>query len=210
VYGFVLWVQEVLVPLLGPAGLFVAAFLDSSFLSLPEINDLLVVSAASAHPERAAFSVAMATLGSLAGCSVLWWLGRRGGETLLLRRFGPVRTERTRAAFRRWGVFSLAIPALLPPPIPFKVFVLSAGVFAFPYRRFVLTLLLARGLRYTFWGLMGIVYEDEALRLLRTIDHWSAQHAPMLLASLAAIALIVLARYLRRRPRPDAGVGEVR
>jgi membrane protein YqaA with SNARE-associated domain len=210
VYGFVLWVQEVLVPLLGPAGLFVAAFLDSSFLSLPEINDLLVVTAASARPETAWFAVVMATLGSLTGCSLLWWLGRRGGEALLVRRFGPERTERTRAAFRRFGVLSLAVPALLPPPIPFKIFVLSAGVFAFPYRRFVLTLLVARGLRYAFWGLMGIVYEDEALNLLHAIDQWTAEHTPILLAVVAAGALLALARYLRRRTRPDAGVGGVR
>jgi membrane protein YqaA with SNARE-associated domain len=210
VYGIVLWVQEVLVPFLGPAGLFVAAFLDSSFLSLPEINDLLVVTSASARPEMAWFAITMATLGSLSGCSVLWWLGRRGGEALLVKRFGPERTERTRAAFRRFGVLALAVPALLPPPMPFKIFVLSAGVFAFPFRRFLLTLVLARGFRYAFWGVMGLIYEDEALNLLRAIDHWTATHALLLLALVGLLVSLGLALYLRRRTRPDAGVGGVR
>jgi membrane protein YqaA with SNARE-associated domain len=208
VYGIVLWVQEVLVPFLGPAGLFVAAFLDSSFLSLPEINDLLVVTAASARPEMAWFAITMATLGSLTGCSVLWWLGRRGGEALLVKRFGPERTERTRAAFLRFGVLALAVPALLPPPIPFKIFVLSAGVFAFPFRRFLLTLLLARGFRYVFWGVMGIIYEDEALNLLRAIDGWTATHTLLLLALAGLLVSLAVALYLRRRTH--TGVGGVR
>jgi len=201
----VLWIQNVLLPTLGPAGLFVVAFFDSSFLSLPEINDILVVTACSLHPRSAWIPITLATLGSLAGCSVLWEIGRRGGEPLLERRFGKAQVARTRVAFERWDLLALIVPALLPPPMPFKIFVLSAGVFGVPWRRFAGTLILARGLRYVFWGLLGIVYGDEALRLLRAVDRWFDDNGLMVLAVLVAAALVGLAVWaLRRRARKGA------
>ena len=199
----VLWIQNALLPALGPAGLFVVAFFDSSFLSLPEINDILVVTSCSLHPRSAWIPITMATLGSLAGCSVLWLIGRRGGEPLLERRFGKAQVGRTRAAFERWDLLALIVPALLPPPMPFKVFVLSAGVFGVPWRRFAGTLILARGLRYVFWGIMGILFGDEALQMLRAVDRWFDEHALAVLAVLGGAVLVGVAVWaLRRRGRP--------
>ena len=195
----VLWIQNVLLPALGPAGLFVVAFFDSSFLSLPEINDILVVSSCSLHPGSAWIPITMATLGSLAGCSVLWAIGRRGGEPLLERRFGKTQVGRTRAAFERWDLLALIVPALLPPPMPFKIFVLSAGVFGVPWRRFAGTLILARGLRYVFWGMLGIFFGDEALQMLRAVDRWFDDHAFAVLAVLGAAVLVGVAVWARRR-----------
>jgi membrane protein YqaA with SNARE-associated domain len=204
----VLWIQMVLVPLLGPPGLFVVAFLDSSFLSIPEINDILVVTSSSAHPGRAWLYALMATLGSLAGCIVLWALGKRGGEAVLVRRFGSPRVERVRAAFQRWDVLAIAIPSFLPPPMPFKIFVLSAGVFGFPLKRLAITLVVARGLRYASWAVMGAVYGDEALEWLERFDGWFAEHWAYLLvvggAIVLAVALVLAARSVRARP----GAGE--
>jgi membrane protein YqaA with SNARE-associated domain len=199
----VLWVQNVLLPTLGPAGLFVVAFFDSSFLSLPEINDILVVTSCSLHPGSAWIPITMATLGSLAGCSVLWEIGRRGGEPLLERRFGMAQVEQTRAAFQRWDLLALIVPALLPPPMPFKIFVLSAGVFGVRWPRFAATLVLARGLRYVFWGMMGIFYGEDALQMLRAVDRWFDEHGLAVLAVVGAAALVGLAVWaLRRRARP--------
>ena len=205
----VLWVQTVLVPLLGPPGLFIVAFLDSSFLSLPEINDILVVTSSSAHPGRAWLYALMATLGSLAGCAVLWALGRRGGEAFLVRRFGSHRVEQTRAAFQRWDVLAIAIPAVLPPPMPFKIFVLSAGVFGFSFKRMAITLMVARGLRYAVWAILGVVYGDEALEFLERFDRTFREHWPFIVVLLGAavvgVALVFAARALRSRARPGAG-----
>jgi membrane protein YqaA with SNARE-associated domain len=201
----VLWIQNVLLPTLGPAGLFVVAFFDSSFLSLPEINDILVVTSSSLNPRSAWIPITLATLGSLAGCSVLWEIGRRGGEPLLERRFGKAQVARTRVAFERWDLLALIVPALLPPPMPFKIFVLSAGVFGVPWRRFAGTLILARGFRYVFWGVLGIVYGDEALKLLRAVDRWFDDHGLMVLAVLAAAALVGLAVWALRRRHHSAG-----
>ena len=200
----VLWIQTVLIPTLGPAGLFVVAFFDSSFLSLPEINDILVVSSCAVDPASAWIPIAMATLGSLAGCSVLWVIGRRGGEPLLERRFGKARVERTRAVFERWDLWALIVPALLPPPMPFKIFVLSAGVFGVPWRRFAATLIVARGLRYVFWGVMGIFYGDEALELLRRFDRWFDEEGWVVLAMVVAAALVAVLVWLWRRRKARA------
>jgi membrane protein YqaA with SNARE-associated domain len=195
------WIQGVLVPTLGPAGLFVVAFLDSSFLSIPEVNDILVISAAMGNPATAWIPVLMATLGSLAGCFALYVLGKRGGEPLLVKRFGEEKTRRARAAFDRYEVLTLAVPAMLPPPMPFKIFVLAAGVFEVPLRRFAITLILARGLRYSLWAVLGMVYGERALELLRTVDSWSARNGPWLLGLAAGVAAATTFYWLRRRRR---------
>jgi membrane protein YqaA with SNARE-associated domain len=204
------WVQEVLIPFLGAPGIFIAAFLDSSFLSIPEVNDFLMVTSCAAHPERAWLYVAMTTLGSLAGCSALWWLGKRGGEGFLVRRFGAARVEQTRNRFKRWDVLALAIPSLLPPPVPFKIFVLSAGVFGIPYRRLAITLILARGFRYLFWGGMGIIYGDEALELLRRVDRWFGDRMSIILTLVAATVVAFAAVYALRKLRAPADASGTR
>jgi membrane protein YqaA with SNARE-associated domain len=197
VHKIVLWIQTVLVPLLGSPGMFLVAFCDSSFLSLPEINDILIVTSAAADPSSAWLNVLMTTLGSVAGCTVLWELGRRGGEAFLVKRFGTHRVDQVRTAFQRYDILALAVPAILPPPMPFKIFVLSAGVFGFRYRRFFTTLMVARGLRYSVWGIVGTVYGDEALSVLQQFDGWFQTHAVLILAATAGLSLL-LALLLHR------------
>lgn len=195
------WVHAVLLPTLGPVGLFLVALVDSSFLTIPEINDFLVISAALGNPRTVWVFVLMAALGSVAGCALLWRIGKTGGEALLVRRFGPEWAGRAQRAYSRWGLLALAVPAVLPPPMPFKVFVLAAGVFGFPFLRFALTLLLARSARYTFWGTMGIVYGEEARRILVTIDRWGSEHLPLVIGLVAGLVLAGLLVARRRRGR---------
>ena len=204
----VLWIQTVLVPLLGAPGMFVVAFLDSSFLSFPEINDILLVTSSSMHPGRAWLYATMTTLGSLAGCLVMWELGRRGGEAFLVRRFGAARVERTRAAFQRWDVLTIAIPAILPPPMPFKIFVLSAGVFGFSGKRLAITLLVARGLRYAFWAGMGAFYGDEALDWLERFDGWFGENWAFFLIAVGLVVVAILIVFWARGLRARTGPGE--
>src|SRR5688572_3359287 len=206
-HDIVVWIQTVLIPTLGPFGLFVVAFFDSSFLSVPEINDVLVVTSSAGHPATAWMYVLAATLGSLAGCSALWYLGRRGGEALLVRKFGRDRVDQTRSAFKKWDILALAIPAMLPPPMPFKIFVLSSGVFGVPYRRFAATLVFARGLCYCYWEVMAATYGDEALALLKRFDAWLAANALDIVSSVAALVLAAVAVYYARRRavQPPAG-----
>lgn len=152
---------------IGGPGLFFIAFLDSSFLSLPEINDLLVVWLVTRHKERMIYYALMATLGSIAGCTVLYWVGRKGGEAMFRRRFHPRRVERALATFNTYGVLALLIPAILPPPAPFKVFVIVAGVARVSPLRFSLAIGLGRGFRYFAEGMLAVRYGDDALEFIR-------------------------------------------
>jgi len=164
---FAAWVQTFALSVGGP-GLFVIAFLDSSFVSLPQINDLLVILMVIQHKERMLYYVSMATLGSVAGCLVMYYIGRKGGEALLRRRFKAGNVERALGAFKRYGLLAVLVPALLPPPAPFKIFVLLAGVAAVAPASFIAAVTAGRGVRYLAEGLLAVWYGDQAMAYLDT------------------------------------------
>ena len=161
------WIYGFAVAIGGP-GLFAIAFLDSSFASLPQINDILIVLMVTQNKGWMPYYAAMATLGSVAGCYTIYYLARKGGDTFLRKRLRAGHAERALALYRRHGLLALVVPALLPPPAPFKLFVLMAGVANVPPGRFVAAVALARGARYTGLGLLAIWYGDVALELMRT------------------------------------------
>lgn len=199
-HDLLVWIQTVLVPWLGAPGVLVTAFLDASFVSLPQINDLLVITTAAVDGLEGALTALMAALGSTLGYSVVWRLGHGGGEALLTRRFGPAKVEAVRGAYQRWDVYALVLPALLPPPVPCKLFVFAAGVFGVPYARFALTLFLARLARYGMLACLGHLYGDQALAWLRLADGWIAAHLPWLAGAALVIVLgSMLAWRTRRR-----------
>lgn len=165
--SFVAWIYALALSLGGP-GLFTAAFLDSSFLSLPQINDILVVLMVTEHKEWMVYYAAMATAGSIAGCYVIYYLADKGGSAYLQKRLKPGHLERSLEMFRRHGLLALMVPAVLPPPAPFKVFVLAAGLASVRPLPFVTAIAVARGARYLILGVLAIYYGDAALELMRT------------------------------------------
>ena len=152
---------------IGGPGLFLVAFLDSSILSLPEINDLLIIWMVTQHPTLMVYYATMATLGSVAGCLVLYYVGRRGGEAVLKKRFHERHIDRAMELSRRYGALAIIVPALLPPPAPFKVFVLLAGVARVPLWTFVTSVSVGRGIRYFGEGLLAVWYGELAITWLR-------------------------------------------
>lgn len=181
---------------LGGPGLFVIAFLDSSFISLPQINDLLVVLFVIEHKTRMFYYAAMATFGSVAGCYAIYVLAERGGEAFLKKRLRQGHIDRALGLYRRHGLLALMVPALLPPPAPFKLFVLLAGVAKVRPLQFVVAISVARGVRYLVLGTLAILYGDMAILLMRT--HGRA----VALWLVGAILLAVVGWTLwRRRPR---------
>lgn len=164
---FVAWIQAFAATIGGP-GLFIIAFLDSSFVSLPQINDLLVITMVIQHPYWMPYYAAMATLGSVAGCLVLHYLARKGGDAFIRRRFKGRTFDRATRLVHKYGALTLVIPALLPPPAPFKLFVLAAGVAKVRPVQFVVALIVARGARYLALGILAIYYGDAAIELMRT------------------------------------------
>jgi membrane protein YqaA with SNARE-associated domain len=158
------WLQ-VLVDVSGGLGLFVLAFLDSTFLPFPTLNDLLLIALSVQTPIRMPYYAAMVTLGSLLGCLVMFTIGRKGGELLLGERAG-----RHAAGIRRWiqhnGFLSMVIASLLPPPAPFKLFILAAGALGMRRRIFLSALTLARGIRFFGEGYLAIRYGARAYAYL--------------------------------------------
>jgi membrane protein YqaA with SNARE-associated domain len=160
------WAQGFALAVGGP-GLFLVAFLDASFLSLPEINDILVVWMVTRHREWLLYYASMATLGSIAGCLVLYWIAWKGGEAVMRRWFHERHIEKAMATFQRHGLFAVLVPSMLPPPAPFKIFVLLAGVARVPWRRFALAILVGRGLRYLVEGWLALMFGEAAITYVR-------------------------------------------
>jgi membrane protein YqaA with SNARE-associated domain len=152
--------------ILGAPGLFLISFLDSSFLSLPEVTDVLLVWMVIQHPSRLLLYAAMATAGSVAGCFAIYYLARRGGEAFVRKRFGERSVSHSLALFQRYGVWAIIVPAMLPPPAPFKIFVLLAGVAGMSSARFTTAVAVGRGARYFGEGLLALWYGEAAIRFL--------------------------------------------
>ena len=179
--GFVRRV-EALALALGAPGLFLVAFLDSSLLSLPEIADLLVVWMVTRHKSRLVLYTLSATVGSIAGCLLLYYIGKKGGDALIRKRFSSATVDRSLATFRRYGIMAVLIPSLLPPPAPFKIFVLLAGVADITVTRFTVAIAIGRGARYFIEGLLAVRYGDRAVTFM---------HENAATVSFAAVALLL-------------------
>ncbi|MDQ3805717.1 MAG: VTT domain-containing protein [Acidobacteriota bacterium] len=178
----------------GPAMVVIGA-LDSSLLSLPEINDYLVVARCYSDPKAAFYFPLFAAAGSVIGCNVLYVIMRRGGQAVMRRRFKPEAIAKVEGAYARFGFLALAIPALLPPPMPFKIFVATAGALEYPRWRFMLTIMLARSLRYYVEGALAVFYGEQVIDFLR--------HNGLLILSVAAglvilgVAVYVAAKHIK-------------
>jgi len=188
-----LWLQGI-VASTGGLGLFLIAFLDSSVLTFPVINDLLLIDLSIHYPGRMPYYAGMATLGSVGGCLLLYYLARKGGEAMFRKQAGP-RAERIQAWIKRNGLVSILVTALLPPPTPFKVFVLAAGALEMPVRTFVLGLILARGFRFFAEGFLAVKYGNQGTQFLLTHKFEVAG-----IALTVVIGLYLASRLVFRQP----------
>ncbi len=150
----------------GGPGLFLVAFLDSSFLSLPEVSDLLIVVFVVRDPSNWIYYGLITTAGSVAGCYALYSLGRKGGEAFLRRRFHERHIDRALAWFQKYGLFVVIVPSILPPPTPFKVFVLLAGVANVRPLAFLSAVIIGRSFRYVGEAWLAYRYGEEAKRFI--------------------------------------------
>jgi membrane protein YqaA with SNARE-associated domain len=160
------FIREMPIYIAAPAMIVIGA-LDSSLLSLPEINDYLVVARCYSDPKSVFYFPLFAATGSVLGCLILYTIMRRGGQAVMRRRFSAENIAKVERAYARFGFLALAVPALLPPPMPFKIFVATAGALEYPRWRFVLTVMIARSLRYVVEGALAVFYGEQVLVFMR-------------------------------------------
>lgn len=179
--------------LAAPAMVIIGA-LDSSLLSLPEINDYLVVGRCYKYPSAAFYFPLFAAAGSVIGCNILYTIVRRGGQAVLRRRFPLQSIKRVERAYERFGFLAIGIPAILPPPLPFKIFVATAGALEYPRWKFLLTVMIARSFRYYVEGILAVFYGRRVLLFMK-------DNGLVILSIVGALVLIGLIIYLVRRRR---------
>jgi membrane protein YqaA with SNARE-associated domain len=168
---------------IGGLGLFFVAFIDASVLSLPEVNDILIVYMVTKSPSF-----------------LVYYLGRKGGEALLRRQFSRDQVDRMQARFSRYGMAAVVVPAMLPPPVPLKLFVIGAGAAGMPVGRFAWAGGRGRFVRYFAEGLLAYYYGAAAFEYIKDNGAQVALWGGLL--SLGVVALY----YWRRQRRRTAAV----
>ncbi len=192
--------QRLALALDGP-GLMIIAFLDSSFLSLPEVNDLLIVglSIGKTWP-RIAYYVFLTTFGSVCGSFLLYLVGRRGGNFLLGKRIIPEKVDRAKELYAKYGMLTLLIPSILPPPCPFKIFVISAGALGIRWPVFLAAVVMGRTIRYSIWGILAYLYGAAVTRYVeRNLTEIGLFLLGVLILILGTLITVSLIRARRER-----------
>jgi membrane protein YqaA with SNARE-associated domain len=171
------WKQKVVVfaGALGAPGLFLISFLDSSVLTFPVINDLLLIDQSVEHPSKMPLYALMAASGSVLGCLLLYYIARKGGEEYFKKKAGH-RAIATREWLKNNGFAGLFTAAMVPPPMPFKIFVFAAGAFEQPIVSFTLAIALARIIRYFGIGYLAVRYGGLAKQIASNPWPYLASH----------------------------------
>ncbi|HEV8429454.1 MAG TPA: VTT domain-containing protein [Pyrinomonadaceae bacterium] len=177
----------------GAFGLFAVALLDSTFVPLPSSADALMLLLSTTNPSWMLLYAFMATSGSALGCWILYLISRRAG-TRALKRFSEARQQRVKNWIERYDAFAVLIATLLPPPFPFKLFVVTAGVFRFSLTRFMLAIIVGRAFRFLLEGYFAVRYGAQAKEIL-------AKYYPIIGLGFAVVIVVfvVLRQKLRRR-----------
>jgi len=180
----------------GAFGLFTVALLDSTFVPLPSSADALMLLLSTAHPRWMLLYAFMATAGSAIGCWILYYISRRAGATALSK-FSPAKQKRVKDLIDRYDMMSVLVATLLPPPFPFKLFVITAGVFRFSITRFMIAVIAGRAFRFLLEGYFAVRYGAEAKLIL-------AKYYPWIGAGLAVLILLVfvIRGLLKRKLQP--------
>jgi membrane protein YqaA with SNARE-associated domain len=181
----------------GAFGLFVVALLDSTFVPLPSSVDALMILLSTTNPSWMLLYAFMATTGSSLGCLILYLISRRAG-TRALQRFSETKRQKVKNWIDRYDALAVLVVTLLPPPFPFKLFVVTAGVFRFSLLRFMLAIVAGRAFRFLLLGYLAVRYGSAAKEILAKYYPWIG------LGLVAAILLFVFVRrWMKRAERVE-------
>jgi membrane protein YqaA with SNARE-associated domain len=189
-----------LMKLFGIWGVFVIAFADSALLGMPV--DFVVATYVYRDRGRLLLYVAMASLGSALGSIPLYILGYLGGEKVLRKRISEERFLKIHRSFEQHEFWALMFPGMLPPPLPYKVFVLGAAVFEMRFRDFLVAIFLGRFVRFLVLSVLVLWFGPEIVELFGGVvkQHWGW----VLAAIVVGVCVWVV---LRRRVRAGEAVG---
>ena len=186
----------------GGPGVLLLAIADSSFLSIPEGNDLLIVILSTGGSwGNMAYYVSMTIIGSVIGCLLLYSVGRKGGSPILRKKFSEKSVARAEKLYEKYGILTIAIPSILPPPMPFKIFVLSAGVFRVKTAEFIVAVVIGRSIRYFMWGILAVLYGNSVKLYMQQ----NLKVIGMILCGIFALAVVATMVFYRRRAKAGKG-----
>jgi membrane protein YqaA with SNARE-associated domain len=192
------WIWGILAPL-GPWGVFAIAAVDGSFMGLP--MDAIVAGYVYSSPRSFLFYVVLASAGSAVGSSVIYLIGYYGGEKVLRKRISEERFARIHASFEKHEFWALMFPAMLPPPTPFKLFVLAAAIFEMRYLDFLAAIFAGRFVRFLLLAILTIKFGPQFVQLAGELFK---HHFRWVLAAVAlGIALYFLLRKKKSVPGPE-------
>jgi len=174
---------------LGGLGLIPLGLLDNSPIPLPGIMDVATILFSARHQQLWLYYALMATVGSVLGGFLSYRLARKGGKAALERRFSPRKVDKVCKIFERWGFVAIAIPALLPPPMPMVPFLLAAGAMQYPVRKFLLALTLGRISRYMLLAYLAALYGRQIIAFIAAHGH------PVVVAILVLLVATAAALY---------------
>jgi membrane protein YqaA with SNARE-associated domain len=185
---------------LGAWGVFLIATLDASAFGIP--MDPLMAGFVYAYPGKAWLYCLAASLGSALGYLIPYGLGRAGGELFLLKRIDQAKLERIRDRFEKREFLAIMIPAMLPPPTPFKLLVFSAGVFEMKVRQFLLAIIVGRLLRFGILSGLTIIFGQQIVEATRDL----VKKHPSVAVAIGIVILGVLYFIYRMFKEPAAAV----
>jgi membrane protein YqaA with SNARE-associated domain len=149
---------------LGGPGLILLGLADNSLIPLPGSVDVITIYLAARHREPWLYYAVMATAGALLGGYVTYRMARKGGKETLEKKFSKKKIDKVYAIFERWGFAAVAIPAMLPPPVPIVPMLLAAGAMQYPTKKFLGSLAVGRGIRYVILAYLGAHYGRYILK----------------------------------------------
>ena len=148
--------------------LLLVSIIDASILSLPEACDILVAVLSVRHTAHPLLLALVAAVGSTIGSLGLFAVAHKGGRALLRKRLSEERIAGLARANRRHDRLIVLVTSMLPPPCPFKLFVISSGVFGMGYARFAISVLVGRFVRFAVIGVLAVLYGEHLVELIRT------------------------------------------
>lgn len=187
---------------LGGPGLILLGIIDSSVIPVPGSVDAMTIVLAAHEKTWWIYYAVMATIGSVLGAYFTFRIARTQGDKALTAKLSPRNIKKVTGIFERWGFSAIAVPAILPPPMPMVPFVIAAGAMKYPVPKFLLAMTIGRSIRYAILAYLGAVYGRKIFDVV--LAHgWTALYVMIGISALSAGIWFFMFRH--KKPAFAAG-----